>query len=1031
MRRKVLARWSVVAVCVAACSGPNDDGSDPDPDPASDVALAAFPVRGIGPAGNVVTLRGRLPLPAGSTADAVSDFLSRHARTLGLRDDLADLVIEREDRDRGGTTLRYRQLVDGIPVFEGELVAGVAPDGALLHVRNSYDALAATVATTPRLDRAAALSAAGAELGAPLPASATAELVIVRGDKHAPGVYLAWQVGADVPVPRGDWLIFVDALAGRVVRTIDMLKSGGAACTPCNPASDVGCGKVFHENPVDLTDNTSITDSTNVDSSQVGCFLNHLTSGTSLIGTYANTTITAGARVGPPYNYARSVNQNFVDEINVYYHLDRSKARLDALGFPTVMNFSINTDAHEPSLGDNSHYVPSGDYLEFGPGGVDDAQDADVVHHEYGHAIQDNQVPGWGGGDEGSMGEGFGDYWAAALTDDQSATVLGAGCVAAYDAVSYNPYNGSPGSGCLRRVDGSKQFPRDRTFEVHDDGEIWSSALWRLRGVLGGDTTDALVIKSHTFATTGDHFIDLADAMHSADLALNGGANAAAIDAAFVASGLPRTGTPATPTGTVSSAVFSCGVTNYANNQYKECIFTQPGAQWMRFHFTAFDTEPGFDFAYISDAQFRQVQALDGTLGAMDSAVVAGDTIVLRFKADGSITRPGFNIDRVDYNEGCQPPACTAPATCSYEPVAGAITVTMIGQAATLTIASGNILLDGATCAALSDTDSIVVEGTGALTVIGDYVPGRTAEPSGQSEIEFTIGNDVITFDGGAGSDTMIIVPTGADLNGDGDQDVTMSGAQTSVTYRGGAGNDTLDASAMTNPIILKGGAGTDHLIGGGAADTLYGQADADTLEGGGGIDNLYGGDGNDTELGGDGDDVFREESAANGADVQDGGPGNDTAHYGPRTVGITVTLGDGIANEGEPGENDQLISIANVTGGAGNDSITGSSSNNVLRGGGGNDTVRGSGGNDILYGDAGDDLVDGGAGSDTMYGNLGNDNLVGDDAGTDRFLGNAGDDIITGNADGIAETVSCGDGNDTAQTAAEDTITSCEILTP
>jgi hypothetical protein len=29
-------------------------------------------------------------------------------------------------------------------------------------------------------------------------------------------------------------------------------------------------------------------------------------------------------------------------------------------------------------------------------GGVDDAEDADVILHEYGHAIQDNQVPGFG-----------------------------------------------------------------------------------------------------------------------------------------------------------------------------------------------------------------------------------------------------------------------------------------------------------------------------------------------------------------------------------------------------------------------------------------------------------------------------------------------------------------------------------------------------------------------------------------------------------------------------------------------------------
>jgi hypothetical protein len=37
------------------------------------------------------------------------------------------------------------------------------------------------------------------------------------------------------------------------------------------------------------------------------------------------------------------------------------------------------------------------DRLAFGEGGVDDAEDVDVVLHEYGHAIQHDTVPGWGG----------------------------------------------------------------------------------------------------------------------------------------------------------------------------------------------------------------------------------------------------------------------------------------------------------------------------------------------------------------------------------------------------------------------------------------------------------------------------------------------------------------------------------------------------------------------------------------------------------------------------------------------------------
>ena len=42
---------------------------------------------------------------------------------------------------------------------------------------------------------------------------------------------------------------------------------------------------------------------------------------------------------------------------------------------------------------DNSFFSPATRKIKYGSGGVDDAEDADVILHEYGHAIQDDQVP--------------------------------------------------------------------------------------------------------------------------------------------------------------------------------------------------------------------------------------------------------------------------------------------------------------------------------------------------------------------------------------------------------------------------------------------------------------------------------------------------------------------------------------------------------------------------------------------------------------------------------------------------------------
>jgi hypothetical protein len=607
--------------------------------------------------GRLARLSGRFETGPLKGEEAARDFLSRYSELFLFQHDLDDLKTARLNEDRGGLVVTFEEEHRGVPVFGATVLVGFDPQGAIRLVRSHY-APSLSLDTTPRLSRPQAIAAAEAFLDASFRAGpSTSRLVVAWGDKDHPGAHLAWEVGGYLRSPLGDWHLFVDAGTGEVVLALDLLKRSASPCVPCNPSVDFQCGLVFHENPVDLFDNPSLRDINNVDAAQAGCHLSHLTSAIRLDGLYANTSITS-SRISPPYSSPRSASQRGVDEVTVYYHLDRAKGYLDSLGFPGVMSFSINADAHDSTLGDNSHYVPSGDYLEFGEGGVDDAQDPDIVYHEYGHAIQDNQVPGYGSTDEGgATGEGFGDYWASALTDDSAAAPLGAACVGSWDATSYNPYTGSSGTGCLRRVDGLKEYPRDFVWEVHDDGEIWSSALWGLRSLMAPAAADALIIKAHTFLTSGARFIDAADALLAADAALNSGANAAAIHGAMAARGIPRTA-QAVPPGQMSlSAPFLCETLhNYASYSYKECRITQTGASSLRFHFSRLSTESGYDFVLISDGAYNQVQSLSGAPfginGSGFSAVVPGDTIVARFKADPSINAYGFIIDQVQYAAG-------------------------------------------------------------------------------------------------------------------------------------------------------------------------------------------------------------------------------------------------------------------------------------------------------------------------------------------------------------------------------------------
>jgi Ca2+-binding RTX toxin-like protein len=136
-------------------------------------------------------------------------------------------------------------------------------------------------------------------------------------------------------------------------------------------------------------------------------------------------------------------------------------------------------------------------------------------------------------------------------------------------------------------------------------------------------------------------------------------------------------------------------------------------------------------------------------------------------------------------------------------------------------------------------------------------------------------------------------------------------------------------------------------------ANTLYGHdLVGDEINGLGGGDALNGLAGDDALYGGDGNDVLR---GGIGADTLDGGAGTDTASYYSGSTGVAVSLVTGLGSGGEA-QDDTLISIENLSGSQGNDSLVGDANANTLQGWNGNDVLTGGGGKDTLTGGAGAD---------------------------------------------------------------------------
>ncbi len=256
-----------------------------------------------------------------------------------------------------------------------------------------------------------------------------------------------------------------------------------------------------------------------------------------------------------------------------------------------------------------------------------------------------------------------------------------------------------------------------------------------------------------------------------------------------------------------------------------------------------------------------------------------------------------------------------------------------------------------------------------------------------------TCANDKDTLNGNDGDDTfdMNAVPDCGDvvLGGNG-KDVVDYSARTAVL------NISLDLNAndgdttttendnVKDAEVVVAGDQNDILTGGALDDELHGGDGNDTITGGAGNDVLVGDDGNDTLNGGLGDDVFDEGGvdaypAGNatlkkgvGDDIINGGAGTNVADYSERlgasTLVITLCV-DAATLSGAPAsvaaectdsdgdtaatEDDNVVNVSILYGGAGDDTLTGSTGDESLYGGLGDNTLDGGSGDDICLNDA------------------------------------------------------------------------------
>ncbi|MEC9283865.1 MAG: S8 family serine peptidase [Bdellovibrionota bacterium] len=73
------------------------------------------------------------------------------------------------------------------------------------------------------------------------------------------------------------------------------------------------------------------------------------------------------------------------------------------------------------------------------------------------------------------------------------------------------------------------------------------------------------------------------------------------------------------------------------------------GAEMISVHFSKFETENNYDKVFIMDAAGNVVSEMSGNNDGAFSAVVSGSSMSIRLVSDGSVSKYGFDIDKVAY----------------------------------------------------------------------------------------------------------------------------------------------------------------------------------------------------------------------------------------------------------------------------------------------------------------------------------------------------------------------------------------------
>ncbi len=218
-------------------------------------------------------------------------------------------------------------------------------------------------------------------------------------------------------------------------------------------------------------------------------------------------------------NFYFNRSESGFEDCMVAYHINVFHDHLTALGYNSLMNLQLEADPHGQFGGDNSVFNRNGGSptIIFGVGGIDDAEDADVIIHEYCHGVSwSANANGVFTSERRGLDEGIGDYFATSYSRHLSS----------FNWEKVFNWDGNSGQWQGRTAVTTTNYSKPFLGNYYAMGEVWNAAMQKIYTDLGRNTTDELMLETLYFLTEQTTLTEAALYMMQADTLLNGGVNA-------------------------------------------------------------------------------------------------------------------------------------------------------------------------------------------------------------------------------------------------------------------------------------------------------------------------------------------------------------------------------------------------------------------------------------------------------------------------------------------------------------------------